>query len=91
MELLTELRVVSTGVQVLFAFLLFVPFSAGFGRIAGAERYPYFGILLTTAAAAALLIAPTALHRLVFRCGDTQHLTEAANRRSPESPVSPSP
>jgi Family of unknown function (DUF6328) len=80
MELLSELRVVSTGVQVLFAFLLIVPFSAGFHQVSAGARYLYFGILLTTAVAAGLLIAPTALHRLVFRRDDKRHLIEIANR-----------
>lgn len=79
-ELLSELRVVATGVQVLFAFLLIVPFSVGFSRLASGERYLYFAILLATAAAAALLIAPTSLHRLIFRRGDKPYLIEMANR-----------
>jgi hypothetical protein len=79
-ELLSELRVVATGVQVLFAFLLIVPFTVGFGRLATGERYVYFAILLATAAAAGLLIAPTALHRLVFRQGDKPYLITASNR-----------
>jgi Family of unknown function (DUF6328) len=79
-ELLAELRVVATGVQVLFAFLLIVPFSAGFGRLGPGERYFYFAILLTTAAAAGLLIAPTGLHRLIFRQGDKPYLMATANR-----------
>jgi hypothetical protein len=79
-ELLSELRVVATGVQVLFAFLLIVPFSAGFHNLSTGERYFYFGILLATAAAAGLLIAPTALHRLIFRRGDKPFLVEIANR-----------
>jgi Family of unknown function (DUF6328) len=79
-ELLSELRVVATGVQVLFAFLLIVPFSAGFHNLSTGERYFYFGILLATAAAAGLLIAPTALHRLIFRLGDKPFLVAVANR-----------
>jgi hypothetical protein len=78
-ELLNELRVVSTGVQVLFAFLLIVPFSTGFDRVTHGERYFYFAILLASAGAAGLLIAPTALHRLVFRLGDKPYLIETAN------------
>ena len=79
-ELLGELRVIATGVQVLFAFLLIVPFSVGFERLSAAERYAYFAILLATAAAAGLLIAPSALHRLIFRQGDKPYLVETANR-----------
>jgi len=79
-ELLGELRVVATGVQVLFAFLLIVPFSVGFSRLGAGERYLYLAILLATAAAAGLLIAPTALHRLIFRQGDKPYLVTTANR-----------
>jgi hypothetical protein len=79
-ELLQELRVLFTGVQLLFGFLLIVPFSAHFSRVAGWERYLYFAVLITAAAAAGLLIAPTALHRLLFRQGDKPHLVETANR-----------
>jgi Family of unknown function (DUF6328) len=78
-ELLGELRVVATGVQVLFAFLLIVPFNVGFSQLATGERYLYFAILLMTAAASALLIAPTALHRLIFRQGDKPFLVTMAN------------
>jgi hypothetical protein len=78
-ELLQELRVVATGVQVLFAFLLIVPFSVGFKQLSGGERYLYFAVLLATAAACGLLIAPTALHRLIFRCGEKPYLVAAGN------------
>jgi hypothetical protein len=78
-ELLGELRVVATGVQVLFAFLLIVPFSVGFSHLSDGERYLYFGILLATAAACGLVIAPTALHRLIFRLGEKPYLVSAAN------------
>ncbi len=80
MELLGELRVLATGVQVLFAFLLTVPFSARFGRLTSGERYLYLVVLLTAAAAAGLLIAPTAMHRLLFRQGDKPRLIRTANR-----------
>jgi hypothetical protein len=79
-ELLAELRVVATGVQVLFAFLLIVPFSVGFSKLAPGERYLYFGILLATAAAGGLVIAPTSLHRLIFRQGEKPYLVRTANR-----------
>jgi uncharacterized membrane protein YdjX (TVP38/TMEM64 family) len=52
----------------------------GFKHLAPGERYLYFAILLATAAAAGLLIAPTALHRLIFRRGDKPYLIEMANR-----------
>jgi hypothetical protein len=68
-ELLGELRVALPGVQVLFAFLLTVPFAQGFTSLSGFERGVYFAVLLLTAIASALLIAPTAYHRIQFRQG----------------------
>src|SRR3712207_2750878 len=72
-ELLQELRIVLPGVQVLFAFLLTVPFAARFAELTDAQRYVFFATLLCTAAATALLIAPTAQHRLLFRKGAREH------------------
>jgi cation transport ATPase len=66
-ELLNELRVASTGIQVLFAFLLVVPFNTGFSKLSSFDRYVYFVTLLCIAVAAALLIAPSIHHRLLFR------------------------
>ena len=66
-ELLNELRVASTGIQVLFAFLLIVPFNVGFKKLSSFDRYDYFVTLLCIATAAALLIAPSMHHRLLFR------------------------
>ena len=68
-ELLQELRVALPGVQVLFAFLLTVPFSARFGETTGFQQGVYFVTLLSTAVATVLLMAPTAMHRLRFRRG----------------------
>src|ERR1700712_1779293 len=65
LELLQELRVVQTGVQVLFAFLLTVPFSARFDEITDVQRGAYFAALVSSAAASILLIAPTAIHRIL--------------------------
>jgi Family of unknown function (DUF6328) len=79
-ELLQELRVVSIGVQVLLGFLLIVPFSAGFVDLTTGERYLYLAILLTVAVSAGLLIAPTSLHRLIFRQGDKHYLVDTSNR-----------
>jgi cation transport ATPase len=78
-ELLQEVRVVQTGVQVLFAFLLTVPFSAGFRTVTSFQTHVYFATLLVTAAAAVLLIAPTSWHRMLFRRGDKEHLVRIAN------------
>jgi hypothetical protein len=79
-ELLQEVRVVQTGVQVLFAFLLTAPLASRFGRLDAFQRHVYFITLLATGAAAVLLIAPTAYHRLLFQRGDKAHLVQVANR-----------
>src|SRR3954468_19201359 len=79
-ELLQEVRVVQTGVQVLFAFLLTAPLAARFTELSRFQRYDYFVTLLAAAGAAVLLIAPTAYHRVLFRCGDKEYLVQVANR-----------
>jgi uncharacterized protein DUF6328 len=79
-ELLQEVRVVQTGVQVLFAFLLTAPLATRFPTLTSFERHTYFATLLLTGAAAVLLIAPTAYHRILFRLGDKEHLVQVANR-----------
>jgi Family of unknown function (DUF6328) len=79
MELLNELRVALPGVQVLFAFLLTVPFSQRFTTLSAADRRVYYAAVLATAAATLCLIAPTAHHRLRFRSGVKEHLLHAAN------------
>jgi hypothetical protein len=79
-ELLQELRVALPGVQVLFAFLLTVPFAQGFTRIDDFQRGLYFGVLISTAVATALLIAPTAYHRLLFQMRDKENLVHVSNR-----------
>ena len=66
-ELLQELRVALPGVQVLFAFLLAVPFQQGFTKITSFQKDVYFATLLLTAISAVLLISPSAYHRLTFR------------------------
>ncbi len=79
-ELLQEVRVVQTGVQVLFAFLLTVPFSSRFDEITGFQRGAYFAALVGAAAASVLLIAPTAVHRVLFRMGQKAYMVEVSNR-----------
>src|SRR4051794_9553662 len=79
-ELLQEVRVVQTGVQVLFAFLLTAPLAQRFPELNRFQRYDYFVTLLATGAAAVLLIAPTAYHRILFRRGDKEYLVQVANR-----------
>src|SRR3954470_14735331 len=79
-ELLQEVRVVQTGVQVLFAFLLTAPLAARFPSLTDFQQLTYFITLLAAGGAAILLITPTAYHRIVFQRGDKEHLVEVANR-----------
>src|SRR3954471_14600096 len=65
-ELLQELRVAQTGVQILFAFLLSLPFTQRFGQLTAEERVVYLITLLATALATACLIAPVSHHRVLF-------------------------
>jgi hypothetical protein len=81
-ELLQELRVALPGVQVLFAFLLAVPFQQHFTSISEFDKKVYFATLLLTALASALLIAPSAYHRLTFRYQQKGRLVFIANRLS---------
>jgi uncharacterized protein DUF6328 len=78
-ELLNELRVALPGVQVLFAFMLVVPFSQGFSSLNSVERWIYFAAFITAALAAALLIAPSSYHRIRFRQGDKEKMIKLAN------------
>ena len=80
MELLNELRVANTGIQVMFAFLLVVPFQHGWTDVDGFERTVYFVTLLLVALAAFLLMAPSIHHRILFREGEKRFLVEVANR-----------
>jgi hypothetical protein len=79
-ELLNELRVVLPGVQVLFAFLLTVPFSNGYSRMTDLQRNMYFVTFIATALATILLIAPSTYHRLLFRRGDKERMLYTSNR-----------
>ncbi len=78
-ELLQELRVAGLGVQVLFGFLLSLPFTTQFKQLGGGERDLYLGCLILAAVATALLLGPVAYHRLVFRQGQKEGLVRAAN------------
>jgi hypothetical protein len=80
LELLQELRVAIPGVQVLFAFLLTIPFSQGFSKLSGTERALYGVCLVLAALASGLLIAPTSSHRLNFRAGNKKWLLAHSNR-----------
>jgi hypothetical protein len=79
-ELLQELRVALPGVQILFAFLLTVPFSQGFTRVTDFQRDLFFAVLLATACSTACFIAPTATHRLRFHQRERAYIVESANR-----------
>ncbi len=79
-ELLNELRVALPGVQVLFAFLLGVPFTQRFNELASYQEDVYFGTLVCAAVATAFLIAPSAHHRIEFRLRDKRHIVFQANR-----------
>jgi hypothetical protein len=81
-ELLNELRVALPGVQVLFAFLLAVPFAQGFTTVTAFQRDLFFATLAATAISAVLLIAPSAWHRLHFRQKNKEELLFASNRLS---------
>jgi hypothetical protein len=78
-DLLQELRVALPGVQVLFAFLLTVPFSQRFNELSGFEEKLYFGVLICTALATVLLTAPTVGHRILFRRQQKEYLVTVAN------------
>jgi Kef-type K+ transport system membrane component KefB len=79
-ELLQELRVALPGVQILFAFLLTVPFAQGFQRVTDFQKDLYFATLMCTAISTACLIAPTATHRLRFHKRDRNYVIEVAHR-----------
>jgi hypothetical protein len=79
-EILQELRVAQTGVQILFAFLLALAFQARFGGITSFQRGTYVVTLMLCAGATALLIAPAAFHRVIYRRRLKQHLVRVANR-----------
>lgn len=79
-ELLQELRVALPGVQVLFAFLLAVPFQQNFTKITGFQKGAYFGTLIFTAISAVMLISPSAYHRLTFRYQQKRKLVFYSNR-----------
>ena len=79
LELLNELRVALPGVQVLFAFLLVLPFQQRFATVTSFQKTVYFVTLLLAAASCAFLIAPSAHHRVLFRAREKRHLLVIAN------------
>jgi hypothetical protein len=78
-ELVQELRVVSLGVQVLFGFLLSLPFTVRFTQLSGVQRGLYLTSLVLSAVATGLLLGPVAYHRLMFRRGMKEYLVRFAN------------
>lgn len=79
-DLLQELRVAQTGIQILFAFLLTLPFSNGFPKTTGFQKDVYIVALLAAAASTAMIIAPVAFHRALFRQGRKPELVRYAHR-----------
>ena len=80
LELLNELRVALPGVQVLFAFLLAVPFQQRFSQATDFQKDVYLVTLLASAATTAFLIAPTGYHRLLFQRGDRPRIIQHGTR-----------
>ena len=78
-ELLQELRVAGLGIQVLFGFLLAMPFAARFSALSANQRHLYTATLFLAAVATALLSGPVAYHRLVFRRHEKPQLIAASN------------
>jgi hypothetical protein len=79
-DLLQELRVAQTGVQILFAFLLTLPFSSGFPKTTELQKDTYIFALITAAFATAMIISPVAFHRALFRQGRKPELVRYAHR-----------
>ncbi|HWG98809.1 MAG TPA: DUF6328 family protein [Pilimelia sp.] len=79
-DLLQELRVAQTGVQILFAFLLTLPFSQRFERTSAFQQDVYIVALLAAAAATAMIISPVAFHRALFRQGRKPELVRFAHK-----------
>ena len=79
-ELLQEVRVVQTGVQILFGFLLTIAFQPKFENLSSFQKGVYLGTLIAAATTLIMLTAPSSWHRILFRQGDKEHLVEIANR-----------
>ena len=79
-EILQEARVVQTGVQILFGFLLAATFEPKFSTLSSFQKAVYLGTLVSAAATLIMLTAPIAWHRILFRQGDKEHLVQVANR-----------
>ena len=79
-ELLQEARVVQTGVQVLFGFLLTIAFQPKFEKLSSFQKADYLGTMVFAATTLIMITAPSSWHRLLFRQGDKEHLVKVANR-----------
>jgi hypothetical protein len=79
-EMLGELRVALPGVQVLFAFLLVVPFNQRFSMVTSLQQTIYFVTMMFTTASTICLITPTVHHRLEFRMQDKENIVRTGNR-----------
>jgi len=79
-ELLQEIRVTQTGVQILTGFLLTVPFSQRFTDLDDLQRTTYLAVLCGSVLTTALVVAPVAFHRILFRQRARRWLVEAANQ-----------
>jgi predicted neutral ceramidase superfamily lipid hydrolase len=79
-DLLQELRVALPGVQVLFAFLLTVPFTQRFSDLSDFQEKLYFAVLICVALATVMLVAPTAGHRILFRRQQKEYIVTISNR-----------
>jgi hypothetical protein len=78
-ELLQELRVMQTGVQILTGFLLTVPFTSRFPDLETHQKWVYLGVLSSSVVATGLIVAPVAFHRFLFRQGERRWIVEAAH------------
>jgi hypothetical protein len=78
-ELLQELRVMQTGVQILTGFLLTLPFTSKFGELNTSEQYVYLTTLAASVVTTALIVSPVAFHRNLFRQGEREWIVESAN------------
>jgi len=79
-DILQELRVTQTGVQVLFSVLLTLPFTQRFAKVSRVEQDIYFVALLLAAATVAFLVAPVSVHRLLFATGDKTWVVKVSSR-----------
>ncbi len=79
-ELLQELRVMQTGVQILTGFLLTLPFTSRFPELSETQKWVYLGVLSGSIVTTGLIVAPVAFHRALFRQGERVWIVESANR-----------